>query len=155
MSDYSNFKKCLKFGKAYELKAQQKIMNYYKNKYKIKEVCNDNKYDFVLSNGKSYEVKVNRKAYENGHIFIENKAFNKASGISVTHATYYIIVLLKMISFNMFQKPKLSEIFLKISVNKIKKLILKGNFTKYYEDDIKSGYLITIDTILKYSTELT
>ena len=35
MSDYLDFKKCLRIGQIFEKKAQQKIMNCYENKYHV------------------------------------------------------------------------------------------------------------------------
>ena len=57
MSDYFNFQKCLKIGQVFEKKAQQKIMNYYKNKYHVVHENDTYEYDFMLSNDKYYEVK--------------------------------------------------------------------------------------------------
>lgn len=58
MSDYSDFKKCLKIGKIFEKKAQLKIVEYYKNKYFVVNENDNFEYDYMLSNGKYYEVNV-------------------------------------------------------------------------------------------------
>ena len=67
MTSYDNFKILLKIGNAVEVKAQQRILNYYENKYTIPNTCNNNQYDFMLSN----EVKFNRLAHKTNNIFIE------------------------------------------------------------------------------------
>ena len=52
MSDFSNFKKCLKIGQIFERKAQIKIIEYYKNKYKLLHEIDIFEYNFLLSNNK-------------------------------------------------------------------------------------------------------
>jgi len=48
MSDYSDFKKCLKIGQIFERKAQFKICEYYKNKYFVDHENDTYEYDFML-----------------------------------------------------------------------------------------------------------
>jgi hypothetical protein len=45
-SSYHKFKILLKIGNAVEVKAQQRILSYYDNKYTISNKCNNNQYDF-------------------------------------------------------------------------------------------------------------
>jgi hypothetical protein len=93
-------------------------------------------FNFQLSNGKYYEVKYDNKASTTGNIFIENVQFNKPSGIDITKADYYIIVLN---STNYFNIEK--YLFLKFGTSKLRKLIKKELYYKYYVDHNKSGYL--------------
>jgi hypothetical protein len=47
MSDYSDFKKCLKIGQIFEKKTQLKIIEYYKNKYHFDDENDNFEYDFM------------------------------------------------------------------------------------------------------------
>ena len=57
MSDYSDFKKCLKIGQIIEKKAQLKIIEFYINKCHVEHENDTYEYDFKSSNEKTYEVK--------------------------------------------------------------------------------------------------
>ena len=142
---YDFFKEQLAIGKLYETKAQSQLIQYYKNKYVVVSECNDNKYDFVMSNGKAYEVKADLIASKTGYIFIENVQYNKESGIETTEANYYIIIIIVSNYFKQHEK------YLKISVKTIKELISNNEYDKVYEDKNKSGYLFRIDVIEKKS----
>jgi hypothetical protein len=144
---YTLFKEKLIIGQHFELLAQKQLMEYYNGKYHVTETCNDASFDFQFSNGKYYKVKYDNKASTTGNIFIENVQFNKPSGIDVTKADYYIIVLN---STNCFNPNK--YIFLKIRTKKLRKLIKKELYDIYYADRNKSGYLFSDSLIKQYST---
>jgi hypothetical protein len=129
MEAYTLFKEKLIIGQHFELLAQKQLINYYNGKYNVTETCNDADYDFKLSNGKYYEVKYDNKACTTGNIFIETVQFNKPSGIDITKADYYIIALN---STNYFNTDK--YLFLKIRTSKLRKLIKKELYDKYYVD---------------------
>jgi hypothetical protein len=148
MSDYINFQKCLKFGQIFEKKAQAKLIEYYKNKYHIVNENNTYEYDFILSNGKYYEVKYCSLNNCNDTIFLETVAFDKPSGINKTKADYYIFVI-KQKNVNMFINTELLE-FIKINVKKLIKIIKKELFSKYFKDEKKEGYLIDVNIIKQY-----
>ena len=93
MSDYLLFKKCLKIGQIFEKKAQLKIIEYYKNKYHVDHENDNSEYDFMLSNGKYYEVKYCSLSNCYNTIFLETVAFGRPSGINKTKANYYIFVI--------------------------------------------------------------
>ena len=107
------FHRMLEIGQAFELLAIEQIIKYYKKKYNLLNTCNDNRYDFMLTNNKKYEVKADLMASKTGNLFIENIQFGKASGIDVTTADYYIII---------YQKD-ITNVLLKITTKQIRKLI--------------------------------
>jgi len=140
MSDYLLFKKCLKIGQIFEKKAQLKIIEYYKNKYHVDHENDNYEYDFMLSNGKYYEVKYCSLSNGSNTIFLETVAFNKPSGINKTKANYYIFVI----------NCKDGLLFLKIKVKTLLKIIKKNLFSRYFKDDKKSGYVIQVDILKQY-----
>jgi hypothetical protein len=140
MSDYSDFKKCLKIGQIFEKKAQQKIMNYYKNKYHVVHENDNYEYDFLLSNGKTYEIKYCSLSNGSNTIFLETVAFKKPSGINTTKANYYIFVI----------NCNDGLLFIKIKVKNLLRIIKKNLFSRYFRDDKKEGYVIQIDIIKQY-----
>jgi len=140
MSDYLDFKNCLKIGKIFEKKAQHKIVEYYKNKYHVEHENDNYEYDFKLSNGKYYEVKYCSLSNGYSTIFLETVAFNKPSGINKTKANYYIFVI----------NCQDGLLFLKIKVKNLIKIITKNLYCKYFKDIKKEGYVIDIDIIKQY-----
>jgi hypothetical protein len=144
---YTLFKEKLVIGQHFELLAQKQLINYYKGKYEVAETCDNAHFDFKLSNEKYYEVKYDNKASTTGNIFIENVQFNKPSGIDITKADYYIIVLNSTHYFNTNK-----YVFLKITTSRLRKLIKKELYDKYYTDSNKSGYLFNVKLIKQYST---
>jgi hypothetical protein len=139
-NEYDNFRKCLKIGKIFEKKAQLKICEYYKNKYHVVNENDNYEYDFMLSNGKYYEVKY--CSLNNGYntIFLETVAFNKPSGINTTKANYYIFVI----------NCQDGLLYIKIKVKNLIKIITKNLYCKYFKDEKKEGYVIQIDIIKQY-----
>src|SRR3984957_14664282 len=143
MSEKMNlFNKMLKIGQVFEELAISQIIRYYNNKYTLLNTCNDNRYDFMLTNNKQYEVKADLMAHKTGNLFIENVQFNKPSGIDVTAADYYIVI---------YQKDN-TNVFLKIKTKQIKKLIQKGIFSRYYIDKNKSGYIFNLSLFESHCT---
>jgi hypothetical protein len=140
--NYANFKKDLKLGMLYETIALKQILNYYKNKYTLVATNDDNKFDFLLSNNKSYEVKALLKVYKYNSIFVEDTAFRKPSGISVSKANFYIFVL---IDNCVVQKT------IVISTVKLKRLIHEKKYIKYYVDPLKSGNLFDLQYLISES----
>ena len=124
MSDYLDFKKCLKIGKIFEKKAQMKIVEYYKNKYFVEHENDTYEYDFILSNEKTYEVKYCSLSNGCNTIFLETVAFGKPSGINKTTANYYIFVI----------NCKDGLLFLKIKTKNLLKIIKKSLFSRYFKD---------------------
>ena len=149
---YKQFQKSLKIGQIYETKAQKQLIGYYKNKYLVIEICENNKYDFKMNNNKTYEVKADLTAHKTGFIFIEDTAYKKQSGIDITIADYYIIIIIAQ-SGSIFTGIQFYELYYKISVKRLKKLIFKKQYSKYYEDELKSGYLFEI-AIIKSKSKL-
>ncbi len=137
--DYKYFQKQLKIGQLYEKMAQQQLMKYYDNKYVVISTCDNNKYDFMMTNNMKYEVKADVLSSKTGYIFIENIQYDKASGIDVTEADYYIIIV---VTSNMF---KSFEQYLMIDVSVLKQLITDKLYTKIYSDKFKSGYLFNLE----------
>ena len=128
----TQFKKDLIIGQKYEVIAQDRIIEYYGNNLKVIETCNDYRYDFKLSNEFTYEVKFERSSLKTNNIFIEFVAFQKPSGIDMTIADYYIIILPINDTVNEF---------VLIDVDTIKQLILDKQFTRVHIDNYKSGYI--------------
>jgi hypothetical protein len=140
--NYGNFKKDLKLGMFYETISLKQILNYYKNKYTLVATNDDNKFDFLLSNNKSYEVKALLKVYKYNTIFVEDTAFRKPSGISISKANFYIFVLIDNCEV---QKT------IVISTVKLKRLINEKKYIKYYVDILKSGYLFNLQYLISES----
>ena len=138
------FHRMLEIGQAFEVLAIEQIIKHYKNKYKLLNTCNDNRYDFMLTNNKQYEVKADLMANKTGNLFIENVQFNKPSGIDVTTADYYIVI---------YQKDNMN-VFLKIKTKQIKKLIQKGIYSRYHIDKNKSGYIFNLSLFESHCTEI-
>lgn len=111
-----------------------------------KEIENndDNKYDLkLLKNNRkiTYEIKTDFKCaplFDTGNIFIEFECRNKASGISVTKADWFVTYFIY-----------LNEIWF-IKTTKLKKLINDNNFQIFTDaGDLNSqtkGYLINRET---------
>jgi hypothetical protein len=141
--NYANFKKDLRLvGILYETIASKQILNFYHDKYKLVATNDDNRFDFLLSNNKSYEVKALIKVYKYNSIFLEDSAYKKPSGISVSKANFYIFVL---INNCLVQKT------IVISTVKLKRLIHEKKYEKYYVDPLKSGYLFNLHYLISES----
>lgn len=77
----------------YETIALERVIKYYKNVFNLVEICNNYKYDFMLSNNKKYEVKADLASLKTGNFYIEYyDNFNKKpSGIDISESNHYII----------------------------------------------------------------
>jgi hypothetical protein len=117
-------------------------MKFYNNKYHVIETREDNKYDFRLSNGYTYEVKYDAYSLKTNNIFIEISQFGKKSGLHITKAKYHIFVIPQVNNIDMFILIRTSEL----------KAILEiyDNIT-LYSDKFKVGYLLPKTILLKYS----
>jgi hypothetical protein len=134
---YIKFKKDLIIGQKYEKIAIEAILKFYKFKYTLLHTNDTNAYDFMLSNDRKYEVKACLQAVKYNSIYVENTAFGKPSGILVTEANFYIFVIC--------DNSIVSNI-LKISVNRLKRLIKEKYYYKYHQDELKSGYLFNLSS---------
>ena len=72
---FIKFLKDLKVGQLYEKIAIESIIKYYKGKYQLVETNDDSRYDFKLSNDKTYEVKALLKVYKYQNVFVEYVVF--------------------------------------------------------------------------------
>ena len=50
-------------------------------------------WDIKLTNGKTYEIKADRKAQETGNLFIETSFKGDCSGLTGTRADYFVIIV--------------------------------------------------------------
>ena len=77
----------------YERIALDKVIKYYNDEYTLVHMCDNYKYDFKLSNNKTYEIKAEPYALKSHNFYIEHfdNFNNKLSGIATTESNYYII----------------------------------------------------------------
>ena len=139
---FKQFMKDLKIGQLYEKIAIEHIIKYYKDKYQLIETNDDSRYDFILSNNKTYEVKALLKVYMYQNIFIEYMAFKKPSGIQLTCANFYVFVLI--------DKGQVKQIII-ISTSKLKRLISENKYIKNYIDELKAGYIFNLQFLIEQS----
>ena len=142
MSLFKQFVKDLKVGQLYEKIAIEHVIKFYKDKYQLIETNDDSRYDFILSNNKTYEVKALLKVYLYQNIFIEYRAFKKPPGIQVTHANFYVFVL--------FDKGIVKQMII-ISTTKLRRLISEQKYTKTYVDELKAGYIFNLQFLIDQS----
>ena len=83
----------------------------------------------MLSNDDKYEAKFDRLAHKTNNIFIEVIQFGKNSGLLVTEAKYYVLVVQNS---NIFSD--IVFLYYRIKVKKLKKLIKKELFVITYQD---------------------
>ena len=124
----------LDIGNYYEKQAQKQIIKYFNNIYYVLNSCNNNEYDFELSNDMKYEVKADIMAVKTNNIYMEFISFNKPSGIYTTKAEFYIIIL-----------PFEISIYILIEVKKLKELVLNKKYKfiihPNYKNNYTSGYI--------------
>lgn len=140
--NFEQFKKDLKTGQEWEKKAQMALIEYFNNKYSVIEECNNKNYDFKLSNGIKYEVKLNKQCNKYKCVFIEFEAFGKPSGIITTQADYYVLAY--PIEDN---KPA----FIIIDILDIELIITNKEYKNISITSTSKGYIIDINIIFKYS----
>jgi hypothetical protein len=104
---------------------------------KIKKICNNNKYDFKTVSGVKYEVKAEPSSLKTNNFFIEHFAYNKPSGLAITKAHFYIITDTKK--------------YYLISVEELKKIVLKSGKICYTRDKLTIGHLIKTSLIIESS----
>ena len=94
----------------YEKIALDKVIKYYNDEYTLVHMCDNYKYDFMLSNEKMYEVKADIACINTSNFFVEYyDLYNKkASGIDTTESNYYIIT--DAINYYMIKTKKLKKI---------------------------------------------
>ena len=135
-----NFIPLLEFGQQYEQIAVNRIVKFKKYDNPKITLNNDSRYDIKI-NSKTYEVKLDIKAKTTGNVFIEYLCRNKLSGISITEAKYYLIVIP--------YQPE--ETFLLIKTRKLKELIEKEAYFKHFQpnkyNNFSGGYIFTIDAL--------
>ena len=135
-----NFIPLLQLGQQYEQLAVNRIVAHYKYDNPKITLNNDSRYDIKI-NKKTYEVKLDIKAKTTGNVFIEYICKNKLSGISITEAKYYLIVIP--------YQPE--ETFLLIKTRKLKELIEKEAYFKHFQpnkyNNFSGGYIFTIDAL--------
>jgi hypothetical protein len=99
---YKLFQKQLIIGQYWENEAQKVIIKYLNESVHVIEICNDYKYDFRLSNNITCECKMNSNRL---NFFVEYLQFGRPSGLSITHADYYIFIIPHPISDYLFIYP--------------------------------------------------
>ena len=128
----------LKRFQPYEVVASQLICN--RNNVTVEHYCDDNRYDFLTSDGITYEVKTEPACLKTGNYFVEIFAYQKPSGISVTQAQYYIFSDMT----NYYQ----------IAVDKLKTLVKHHGILKKTRDGLTSGHLVSCTLINEASVKL-
>jgi hypothetical protein len=144
MSNYDEFKKKLAIGQFWEVEAQKKVVEFYNNKISIMDECEDNRYDFIMSDNTSYEVKFDAMSLKTGNVFVEIIQFNKPSGLHVTLADKYIFVL---------PAKNADPEYIMIDVSELKKVINYYDH-RYYADKYKGGYLVHRTLIRKHGIDI-
>lgn len=136
------FKPLLKLGQNAEQLALKRLLNYYKYETPKIKFNNNNKYDIKLNKIK-YEIKCDVRATKTQNIFIEYKAYGKASGIETTRAKFYLIIV----------PFEIEPIYLLLKVKQIKKLIEEKIYFKNIEPNkliTTGGYLFKLDILKEY-----
>ena len=131
---YRCFKECLALGQEYELLALEKIKKL--NMVEVKQTQTKDNFkimfhDFETMDDLKYEVKADFASEKTGNFFCEYAIMDKASGILITDADYYIIVS--------------CGIFHLINIDKLKELTLVARIarTRYGSE----GYIISMTDI--------
>lgn len=147
-----SFNDMLKIGLEKETLAQELIKQI--TNTDIKNVCNNQDYDFLTTDNKSYECKFDRYANKTRNYFIEFKRWNQKNkrgtyntGITTTKADYYIL---------MNQDYDDETIFFNIILTSDLKMLIdknKYNFNCCHNfNNVDSfGYIVPITDILKFS----
>jgi hypothetical protein len=157
MGYYNNvFLKQLKIGQIWEQAAIERIIKYYHDIYYLLKTCNSHKYDFKLSNKQKYEVKADLLGKKTNNIFIEYLQFGKFSGIDITQANFYIIIIPDYYIDNNTDIDKIN-LYLLLDVNILKELIINSRYKKNIlprnNNNMTGGYLFDVELIKQYSQE--
>lgn len=134
---YSSFKTNLLKFQPYEIEAAARVCKM--SNVNTMGFNNDNKYDFMTSDGLKYEVKCEPSSLKTGNFFIEFKGYGKPSGLSVTEADFYIFT-------------NSTEYFL-ISIEVLKHIV-NGYRIVLTKDKLTYGYLVPVYVIARNSVEL-
>ena len=94
LGNFAKFKRDLATGQVYERIAVTKLLKHYGKNCTLLSTCDDIRYDFILSNNMSYEVKSHPFCFKYNSIFVEYMAFGKDSGIVVSQSNYYVNILI-------------------------------------------------------------
>ena len=121
------------------------MIKYYNYDEGIKVYSNDtNKYDVMLNNI-SYEIKTDIRAATTNNIFIEFIQNGKLSGISITEADNYIIVI-PYDKLPLFILIDVLELQFLIQTMQYKNIIQPNKYNNF-----TSGYIFDVQTIIKNS----
>jgi len=151
MSDtrHEKFIQLLKLGQMHEVEASKILCRYLRKKYNeefnIISRCDNFRYDFMLSNNFTYEVKADIKAGITGKLYVEFMQNSKLSGISTTEANFYIFVI--PTKDNKFT-------YILIDTDELRKLILHKKYMFIHQDIFKSGYVFEKKLILRYGISI-
>ncbi len=126
----TNFYINLKKYQPYEKEAAKRVEQL--NNVHVQNFNNDKYYDFLTSDNIKYEVKTEPSSLKTNNFFIEFKAYGIPSGITTTHADYYIIC--DTVTYYL------------IDTNKLKSLIKDKKIISTY-DKLTFGHLIKTQII--------
>ncbi len=138
---HRTFPTTLAYGQLWEEKAQACIKELYGVEV-IEEQTSDNyltmHYDFKTSDGKTYEVKADRKSTQTGNFFIEYEGNNKPTGISITKAKTHILTD--------------EAFFYVIRTRKIKELLKNNKYDEGYVYKSKTkGFLVPRPDMMQHA----
>ena len=140
MATYETFLKNVDKYHIYEIIASQKICLLHNTE--LIKFNNDYRYDFKTRDKLRYEVKTDELSLKTNNLFIEFESYNKASGISITKANYYIFS--DTIDYYLIETQKLKTILSNIENKKI----------VYTQDKQTYGYLIRKEVIFTQCTKI-
>jgi hypothetical protein len=142
ISEYKQFMMDLKAHLCFEEEAARRVQNY----FHLKEipllngdVKNFKYYDFTDENGKTYEVKTDRRSRDTGNYFVEVMNRCKPSGLSISKSNYYVITDTReymMIETNVLK--------VYIETQKPRQITINGSV----------GYLVNVIDLKKYMIEI-
>ena len=125
----------------YEVIALERVIKYYNDEYSLFHMCNNYKYDFKLSNLKTYEVKADVRSITTRNFYVEyyDTYNDKPSGISTSISNYYVITDTN--NYYMISTRKLRKLCKKYNS------ILNGNKSAL-------GYLVPVDIVITNSISI-
>jgi len=128
----------LKRFQPYEVVASQLICKL--NNVTVQHFCEDNRFDFLTSDGITYEVKCEPSSLKTCNYFVEFWAYGKPSGISVTQAHYYIF-------------SDMTNYYL-IAVDELKTLVKHHGILKKTRDGLTAGHLVSCTLVNEAAIQL-
>ena len=90
MNNFTDFNDDLAKFAPYEDILAQKLINHFDLKPPTYSKSNDNKFDIILSNNATYELKCDTIANQSKNVFVEHYSRGKPSGISTSKADFYV-----------------------------------------------------------------